>query len=713
MPKPLAIPAADAPAGKKIDFLAARLARALKPRGFQRQGRTLHQRVGDGIQRHWRVINLQSGQWNSGPHGEFYVNIALQFPAVIELMAREPGQAHWLGYTDRPDEVAGQFRERLDQLARPDAPGSQDKPFDERIGPGTDLADLAARLEAAVIQTALPWFEAHGSLEALRDGPSRGISCRPHERVAAALVLGDLAGAQQLVDAHREHWDRLPERVRSERRQWLSAWPLDLSVLEGVPPPRPASAWQLRQEAAERAEAETHAAEAARLHTTLDAAAPDPAVLAAAWLSEYRSCWRSEPDVLQQLAAGRQIAALDPPRREQVLVALMHDLVAQEAQRAPEAAPWARDPFGADEFLAALVKPLTAALPACSLGTARALFAAMGALHTRFDQDLVTGHFPWPFPALVAWLDQAARSHREALKPDVQAWLDGLGSHTLRRYDGLSAAIREEDAKPLDPDGFLYDLLRTQREEREALAATLPPIDEAAVRHRIADYPEQQFGSEDKRAIGTLRRWLRRDPVTDKLPLAFDGDDWGAPAQAAWDALDPALRAALLPAMEWLADTATGKPGQRWLQALDQQRRALPAPHGDAWRAWVIDRLAAFEHTSGTTEWATTGARPGVGARLGEASAALLAGLLWWAWRDDGIETARLAPVLRSVAAAAWRMLDGVGARAPGIGALVLQMLAGCGEAERGWLASLAGRGSKKQLKRAVEAAMATPLTRG
>lgn len=712
MPKPPAIPAADAPAGKKIDHLAARLSQALKPHGFERRGRTLHRQAGAGIQRHWRIVNLQSGKWNTGPRGEFYVNLSLQFPAVIELLAREPGQDHWLAYLDRPDEVAGQFRERLDHIARPGAGDSQDKPFDEHVAPHTDLADLAARLEAAVLGSALPWFDAHGALEALRDGPSHAISCRPHERIAAALVLGDLAGAQRLVDAHREHWDRLPERVLTERRRWLGAWALDLSALAGSPTPRPPTAWQLQRQAAERAEDATHAAEAARLRERLDAAAPDPAVLAATWFTEYRAGWRSGPDVLQALAAGRQVAALDPPGRERVLVALMIDLAARERQRAPQSPLSSADPFATDELLDALVKPLTATLPECSLDTARALFKAFGALHTRFDHGLVTGRFPWPFATLVAWLDKAAKPHREALKPDVRSWLDTLGPSTLRRFDDVCAAVAEADATPLDPASPLYELLRTQREEREALQATLPPIDEAAVRRRINDYPEQQFGSEDKLAIRTLRRWLLRDPQTDKVPLAFEADDWGAPTQAAWDALDPALRAALLPALEWLTDTATGKPGHRWLQTLDRHRRGLSAPQGQAWRDWVVDRLAAFEHTTGSTEWATTGARPGVGARLGETSAALLTGLLWWAWRDEGIDTARLAPVLRSVATAAWRALDGVGARAPSVGSLVLAMLAGCSEADRGWVASLAGRGSKKQVQRAVKGALDAPLSR-
>jgi hypothetical protein len=449
-----------------------------------------------------------------------------------------------------------------------------------------------------------------------------------------------------------------------------------------------------------------------RLREQPDGVAPDPAALAAAWFNEYQSCWRGEPEVLQKLPAGRQVAALDPLGREHVLVALMQDLVARESQRTP-ASPLADvRPFGADELFLSLVKPLVDTLPDCSLATARALFASFGALHTRFDQDMVTGHFPWPFAILVTWLDKAARVHREPLKPDVQAWLDALGPHVVQRYDELCAASQAEDAKPLDPTGAMYEYLRTQREERAAFAASLPPVDEAEVRRRLAGYPEQAFGSEDKRAIGTLRRWLLRDPVTDKVPLAFDADDWGAPAQVAWDALDPPLRTALLPAMEWLADSATPKPAKRWLQALDGHRRALPAGHAAAWRTWAIDRLAAFPHSAGTTEWATTGARPGVGARLGDSSAALLTGLLWWAWRDDGIEPARLAPVLRDVAMAAWRALDGVGARAPSLGALVLQMAVGCGPAEREWVASLAGRGSKKQLQRAVEAALAAPFTR-
>jgi hypothetical protein len=132
-----------------------------------------------------------------------------------------------------------------------------------------------------------------------------------------------------------------------------------------------------------------------------------------------------------------------------------------------------------------------------------------------------------------------------------------------------------------------------------------------------------------------------------------------------------------------------------------------------AWRAWVLQQLAAFEHCSGRTEWATTGTRPGVDARLGEASENLLQGLLWWAWHDTAIDAAALAQVLQPVCIGAWQRLPDMGARAPTVGSLALRMRASLGDAARAAVAALAqARGAPKQLKQAVERALKEPLVR-
>jgi len=67
------------------------------------------------------------------------------------------------------------------------------------------------------------------------------------------------------------------------------------------------------------------------------------------------------------------------------------------------------------------------------------------------------------------------------------------------------------------------------------------------------------------------------------------------------------------------------------------------------------------------------------GPRLGESSENLLLGLLWWAWRDTGVEPAAREAVLQRAAAGAWARLPDVGVRAPSPGGVVLRMLAGLG----------------------------------
>jgi hypothetical protein len=194
-----------------------------------------------------------------------------------------------------------------------------------------------------------------------------------------------------------------------------------------------------------------------------------------------------------------------------------------------------------------------------------------------------------------------------------------------------------------------------------------------------------------------------RDPVTDQLPFAFETDDWGRQAQAAVDALPQDRREALMPMLDWLAEGVAGKPTQRWFKQLDQHRAALAAT--GPWTGWLCDRLLAFEHTEGRTEWATTGARPGVGARLGEVSEAVLMGWLWWAQRER-LEGADLDEALQRVVQAAWAQLPEIGARAASVGALALQLLA-TSEPGREWVRGFGAASKKKQLKRAVDQALA------
>lgn len=715
MAKAPTVPDPQDKVGKKIDYLAARLGQALAEQGFKRSGRNCVAAVGDGVQRHWRIVNLQAGKWNSGAEGEFHVNVSLQFPAVLAVLAKAPGAQWWAEYIDKPDEAAGQMRVRLPELVPSPAEGEAKADngadaIDERITQHSDLAGIAGRLIDAVQRFAVPWLQQHGRLEAVRDHTGSLLTSSVDSRIAAALVLEDIAGAQRLLERHRGHMESLPETALANKRQWLQAWPLDLGALPREPAPIAPDTWTLKQEAQAKAEEASHEAEAAAWRTQLiedtpAGAAPDITTLAQAWIAEYKARWRSEPQALSDLPSGPRIAAMDATALEQLLLALLDVLVADEARR-PAAYMVEAKAFAQDEAVAPLVKALLPTLDGISETTGHQLFSAFAALCGRIEQDLITGRFTWALASLIDWLDRIAKPQREALKPDVNRWLQRFSETATARYAQMQEETLHELARPLNPDSPTHDVMLEVRAQMQARV----DADHSDVLRRLREYPEQTLASEDKQAVKTLRRWLRRDAVTDDVPLAFEPDDWGGPTQQAWDALAPAVRQALLPALEWLAETASNKPSKRWLATLDAHVAALPAADAALWRDWLLQRLQAFAQTEGQTEWATTGARPGVGARLGESSEAVLTGMLWWAWCDTAIPRAQLAETLQTVALAAWRHLENVGARAPGIGALALQMLAGCGPVGRDWVAAQAKLSTKKQFQKAVEQALAKPL---
>ncbi len=264
MPKTVKTPGASDSAGKKIDWLAASLARALAPHGFARKGRTLVAGHGEGVQRRWHIVNLQSGKWNTGPSGTCYVNLAVQFPAAIEVLARRPGCEWMLEHAQTPDDAMGQCRERLERLDET-APAVQRAISDGHdVGPSADLPALAARLEALMLGSGLAWLARHDSLQALRDAAFGTVRGDIDAQLAAALVLSDFDGAARLIERRREAYERWTVDGLDKTRQWLSQWPVDLSALPSQPLPRPSDAWQEKREQAERDENAAHEAQAHR-----------------------------------------------------------------------------------------------------------------------------------------------------------------------------------------------------------------------------------------------------------------------------------------------------------------------------------------------------------------------------------------------------------------------------------------------------------------
>jgi hypothetical protein len=692
MAKTVKIPDASDSAGKKIDWLAASLARALAPHGFARKGRTLVAEQGEGVQRCWHIVNLQSGKWNTGPSGTCYVNLALQFPAVIEVLARRPGREWMLEHTQTPDAAAGQCRERLERLDDA-APAAQRAISDGHdVGPSVDLPVLAARLETLMLGPGLAWLARHDSLQALRDAVFGTVLGDIDAQLAAAVVLSDFDGAARLIEQRRGAYERWTADGLDKTRQWLGQWPVDLSALPTVPLPREPSAWQQKQEQAERDEDAAHETQAQALRSAIALQGHDPQLLAKAWIDEHRARWRNDPAPLTDLPSGAIVLA---------------QRGAAASRRATVSMP-ERNEFMLDESVTALVRALLPTIDAPSQSTCEAVLRTCARLCSRFDLELVTGRFRWPFAALVAWLDTQARVHLEALKPAVRDWLTAFSREAVQRWRADDAASDADFEAARDPSHPLHDVLH---------APQLDPPEETVskeeIERRLAEYPEQRLSGDDKAAVGVLRHWLLRDAATNRLTRCFDADDWGERALAAWDRLDAPMREAMQPALAWMAEGVASRPTQRWHQALATHQRALPAAHAAAWREWLLLRLADFEHSSGRTEWAMVTARPGVLARLGPLSQGVLLGLMWWAWSDDTIDAAARARALRTLCEAAWQPLKDVGARAPGVGGLALHMLAGSSAEDRAWVEAKKVRGAKKQLLRALEQALAQPLAHG
>ncbi|MBT9489025.1 MAG: hypothetical protein IV093_16095 [Rubrivivax sp.] len=718
------LPAEDAKAGVKIDHVAKRLALVLVPLGFKRKARQFSRAVGSGDDAHWQIVHLQAGQWNEGPRGEFHVNLVLQWPALLRLLAQREGRGWLADHADKADPGLGPFSERLAHLqselpathpcTRPAIPDTY------TFGRGSDLAALADDVAQAVVQVGLPWLQQHGSLRALADFQGSLLTADVEVRLAAALLLGDHTRAQQILVERRARFEQSNNTYLASVRGWLVGLGMEVSALPATVTPAQPSAWEHKREAAQRAEETQHAQHAQQIRAQVSAApaaVPPPAALAEAWLAEHRAAWRNDPAPLADLPSGRDVAALDANGRETVLCALLQHLVVREQQQTTPRDPVQPpvDSFDADESVKLLLVALLPTLPSATESTVLTVLGQMRTLVTRWQQELVTGGYPWGFATLVRWLTgPAGAPHRAAMQPAIAAWLAAYAHFAVAAHDRLTDLVATDEAAAEDPAHPLHELMREAREREAELAAqqALPSAEE--VRRRITAYPEQRMSGADKQAVATLRREGRRDAATGHLPVTWDDDDWGQVAAPAWQALPAATRDAMAPVLQgWLEGVET-RPSKTWLRTLAAQAaQVAQAGAADVWRAWVLQQLAAFAPSSGRTEWATTGARPGVGARLGEASENLLLGLLWWAWHDTALDAATLDEALHHVSTGAWQRLPDVGARAPTVGGLVLRMRAGLGEAAQQQVAALgAGRGVPKQRQQAVERALKEPLAR-
>lgn len=235
--RPAIPPPSTEKVGKKIDFIAKALAATLELHGFVRKGRTLCCLVGEGNARCWQIVNLQADKWNEGSEGSFFVNLSLQFPAVIALRSQLSlfeWEAKW---AEQPNEAAGQTRKRFDFSYRKGRflsfvmPKKIFSRGSVRISVETDLQDLAQHFGVAIIERALPWFSAHNNLSALRDSKGSQYMQSPFDRVAAAILLGDPVAGNRVIQQHIDFFTGFPPERLVELCRWLTQNGLNDSVL--------------------------------------------------------------------------------------------------------------------------------------------------------------------------------------------------------------------------------------------------------------------------------------------------------------------------------------------------------------------------------------------------------------------------------------------------------------------------------------------------
>lgn len=705
MSRELLCPGPDDKAGLKIDYLAKRLGQALTPQGFKRKARKLLREVGEGPDRHWQIINLQSGEHNAGAMGEFYVNLAVQFPAIQRVEAARPGHAWLQDLLDKVGEEHGQLRERLQSLL---PEGHRLAGSEIRVGVGEDLPALADALIDATQQQALPWFDRHAGVAAVRDFDGSLLVADVDVRIAAALALHDQAAAKRLLEKHQPRWASVQPSYVEALRQWLQPLGVDCSALPAPGAPPKQDRWTLRREQEAAADEARQAAHAAQLMSGLDADSPDPARLAEAWLAQWQARWRDDPKPLVDLSVGVRLAAWDASGREAVLLALLQGLAAREAQARRDPIHHSPEEFEPDHAVAVLLASLIPTLDAPR--RVSELFDLLAALQTRLQTDTITAHYPWGFAKLALWLTKQPHSDAQGgvIRQGMLAWLHGLSVLMPARFQAVEQALDARYRRPLNPNVFDH---AAQLEEQIAYQAEVVKRNTPATLARLGAYPEQSLATDDKAAVRAMRRWLRCDPVTGRLPVHCEADDWGGPTLAAWQQLPPALRAALEPLLQsWMDAGVDAKP--RVLAALRLQVAALPADLRAPWQHWVMDRLRAYEHHSGRTEWATTRMRRGVGAVLGEDSESLLLGLMLWSWADPGLSDDAVAIVWRSLAEAAWQRIPEHGARSPGVGKLGLRLLAGLGGTAHDVVQAFAADKAQKPRAKATAQALAEPLPR-
>jgi hypothetical protein len=137
------------------------------------------------------VVNVQSGQYNEGTHGEFYVNLSVVPPSWWAWTHECAAQTMW--GSDSKDgnakESDGLYRGRLARLG-----GRGSKAFEWTV----DSAEQAKTVSAAMARAL-----EDGSLETMLDlmGPGRMLSAVRSGRIDRETPVQDRAGMRDMVEA--------------------------------------------------------------------------------------------------------------------------------------------------------------------------------------------------------------------------------------------------------------------------------------------------------------------------------------------------------------------------------------------------------------------------------------------------------------------------------------------------------------------------------
>lgn len=642
-------PSCDSKIGKKIEYIVAELEDAVTDLGFKRKSRCIWRETGCGIERCFQTIELQGWKWNEASEGKFAVNLSIKFPEVLTLETEMTGDP-WLGEIANDPMKAANLDIRLNEILpanredwwTPEMDSKRDLWFE--IKETTDLSALSEILRKSFFEYVSPWFERASNLEFLFSSTDR----KPTS-VTSRLCAGVLLNREdQVVRLFSESGStRLSEWRFEAAKKWLQSRGHSLESVTWSPPEHHIAMHESEEKRKDERAAKLKAALEAALARNTAAANGDfssASDIAEMLHSHMEVCclagYNSDPRLFP--TAERMLAS-DAATRKTLVSAILNELATApisaaasvEALRLVGIYPYDHV-WG--ELLVALLKQLP-----CDLEFAESILSQLVVLARRVHIPSTICHgFPYPFPAIVSYLEKNAAPWSEDLKPQVRALLEEL-----------SKVVVEEDIKAV---------LQLEEFHRKSGTPTIPlppPEELEAARVRIGEHPEHYFEKAERDAITALRKWMKRT-ADGSIPLEIEPDHWGMELENA-RSLFPGSPSMMTRFLEFLAHgvppkltKASSKALMEWLDNLAEESDR------EAIASWLDATLKSFIHTDLSYEWAMTRPRPGVGAIPGETSGNILLGLIRLArlWNAE-----RFASALETVADASYRRIPDIGPR--------------------------------------------------